>query len=153
MLTNYINTAAKNTQIIRASIPCHKSQRPHKMQPCFTCTLPTLHVVPVVFITWLPPSFTHPTIFITLQQHVTGRWERGRATPQLRLRTSTVLIFRRCLLMVILKVSLLQIRLWLWHDDTYSSYCHGVSLCVWYAVHSSPRNQCYKCVAVVALNC
>ena len=58
-----------------------------------------------------PPS-THPIMLITLQQHVTGRWERGRATPQLRLRTSTVLVSRLCRsLMAILEVSLLQTRL------------------------------------------
>jgi len=67
----------------------------------------SLHAVPVVSITWLPPSLT----YITLQQHIMGRWERGRATPQLRLMTSTVLVFRLSFLMAIFEVSLLQTRL------------------------------------------
>jgi len=111
--TTMVIWCRRHTQVIRASIPCRKSQWLHKMRPCFMCTLPTIHAVPVVSITWLPPSFTHLIMFITLQQHVTGRWERGRATPQLRLRTSTVLVFRLHLLMAILEVSLLQTRLWL----------------------------------------
>jgi len=67
--------------------------------------------IPCGVFTWLPPSLHTPTMFISLQQHVTGHWERGRATPQLRLRTSTVLVFRLRSLMVIFEVLLLQTRL------------------------------------------
>jgi len=36
-----------HTHVTRASILCHKSQRPHKTRPCFMCTLPTLTFFPV----------------------------------------------------------------------------------------------------------
>ena len=79
------------------------------MWPCFVYFAHSACIPCSVY--YVAPSFTHPTMFITLEQHVTGRWERGRAMPQLRLMTSTMLVFRRRLLMAILKVSLLQTSL------------------------------------------
>ena len=60
-------------------------------------------------VCYMAPYLLHTSDHVYIL--VTGRWERGRATPQLRLMTSTMLVFRLRLLMAIVKVSLLQTRL------------------------------------------
>jgi len=57
--------------VTRASIPCHKSQRPHKTRPCFMCTLPTLHASPCSRCSQLPRTTTHARA-----DHRGGRWCR-----------------------------------------------------------------------------
>ena len=103
-----------NNQSNRWHVQTNNS-RPHKMRcaALFYVYFPHSACIPCG-VYYVAPSLFHTSDHVynfTAACHVTGRWERGRATPQLRLRTSTMQVFRLSLLMAIFKVSLLQTRL------------------------------------------